>query len=49
VVLTGITSVVTQLLTISELLSQFHGNEIVVALILFIWLVLGGSGALLAR
>ena len=40
---------VTQLLTIRELLSQFQGNEIVIALILFAWLILGGIGTLLAR
>ena len=49
VLATGISSVVTQLLTIRELLSQFQGNEIVIALILFAWLILGGIGTLLAR
>jgi spermidine synthase len=49
VVATGISSVVTQLLTIREFLSQFQGNEIVIALILFNWLILGGIGTLLAR
>ena len=49
VVATGISSVVTQLLTIREFLTQFQGNEIVVALILFNWLILGGIGALIAR
>ncbi len=49
VVATGISSVVTQLLTIREFLSQFQGNEIVIALILFNWLILGGLGTLLAR
>jgi len=46
---TGIASVVTQLLTIREFLTQFQGNEIVIALILFNWLILGGIGTLLAR
>ncbi|UCH23256.1 MAG: hypothetical protein JSU83_08645 [Deltaproteobacteria bacterium] len=46
---TGISSVVTQLLTIREFLTQFQGNEIVIALILFNWLMLGGIGTLLAR
>ncbi len=46
---TGISSVVTQLLTIREFLAQFQGNEIVIALILFVWLILGGMGTLLAR
>ncbi len=49
VVTTGISSVVTQLLTIREFLSQFSGNEFVIALILFNWLILGGTGTLLAR
>ena len=49
VVATGISSVVTQLLTIREFLTQFQGNEIVIALILFNWLILGGLGTLLAR
>ena len=44
VVATGISSVVTQLLTIREFLTQFQGNEIVIALILFNWLILGGIG-----
>lgn len=46
---TGISSVVTQLLTIRESLTQFQGNEIIIALILFNWLVLGGIGTLAAR
>jgi spermidine synthase len=46
---TGIASVVTQLVLIREFLSQFQGNEIVIALILFTWLVLGGLGTRLAR
>ena len=49
VIATGISSVVTQLLTIREVLTQFHGNEIVIALVLFNWLCLGGLGTLLAR
>ena len=49
VIATGISSVVTQLLTIREFLTQFKGNEIVIALILFNWLILGGFGTLLAR
>ncbi len=49
VIATGISSVVTQLLTIREFLTQFRGNEIVIALILFNWLILGGFGTLLAR
>ena len=49
VIATGISSVVTQLLTIREFLTQFQGNEIVIALILFNWLILGGLGTQLAR
>ena len=49
VIATGISSVVTQLLTIREILTQFQGNEIVIALILFNWLGLGGIGTLLAN
>ena len=39
----------TQLLTIREFLTQFQGNEIVIALILFNWLILGGLGTLASR
>ncbi len=49
IITTGIASVVTQLVLIREFLSQFQGNEIVIALILFCWLVLGGLGTRLAR
>jgi spermidine synthase len=49
VIATGISSVVTQLLVIREFLVQFTGNEFVIALILFSWLILGGFGTLAAR
>ena len=49
VIATGIASVVTQLVLIREFLSQFQGNEFVIALILSAWLLLGGMGAWLAR
>ena len=49
VIATGISSVVTQLLIIREFLAQFQGNEFVIALILFNWLILGGFGTILAR
>ena len=49
VIATGISSVVTQLLIIREFLSQFQGNEFVIALILFNWLILGGVGTIMAR
>lgn len=48
VIATGIASVVTQLLFIRELLAQFQGNEMVIALVLFNWLILGGMGTRLA-
>jgi len=49
IVVTGIASVVTQLLSVRELLAQFSGNEFVIAMILTIWLIMGGAGTLLAR
>jgi spermidine synthase len=49
VIATGISSVVTQLLIIREFLAQFQGNEFVIALILFNWLIIGGIGILLAH
>lgn len=49
VIATGIASVVTQLVVIREFLTQFNGNEFVIALILFNWLLLGGIGTFLAR
>jgi spermidine synthase len=49
VIATGISSVVTQLLIIREFLAQFQGNEFVIALILFNWLVLGGIGTILSH
>ena len=49
VVATGISSVVSQLLIIREYLTQFQGNEYVIALIFFTWLLFGGCGTLLSR
>ena len=49
IVATGIASVVAQLLLIREFLALFRGNEYVIALILFNWLILGGIGTKLAR
>ena len=46
---TGVSSVVTQLLTIREFISQFQGNEITISLVLFSWLVMGGLGSLAAK
>lgn len=49
VIATGISSVVTQLLTIREFLAQFQGNEFVIAMILFSWLIQGGIGTIISR
>ena len=46
---TGISSIAVQLVTIREFLSQFHGNEITIALVLFCWLLLTGLGSLCVR
>ena len=46
---TGMSSVTTQLVTIREFLSQFHGNEITISLVIFCWLVLTGLGSLAAK
>ncbi len=45
---TGVASVVTQLLTIREFLALFAGNEFVIAVIFFNWLIAGGFGTMLA-
>ena len=49
VVATGVASVAAQLVFVREYLAQFQGNEIVIALIFFCWLVLGGIGTAAAR
>lgn len=49
IIATGISSVTTQLITIREFLSQFHGNEITISLVLFSWLLLTGLGSLAAK
>jgi spermidine synthase len=49
IISTGVTSVATQLVTIREFLTQFHGNEITISLALFCWLLLTGIGSLAAR
>ena len=46
---TGITTVTTQLLTVREFLTQFHGNEITISLVLFGWLLLTGLGSFAAK
>jgi spermidine synthase len=49
VVATGIASVAVQLVCVREYLAQFQGNEIVIALIFFCWLVFGGVGTAAAK
>lgn len=49
VVATGIASVAVQLVCVREYLAQFQGNEIVIALIFFCWLVFGGIGTVAAK
>lgn len=46
---TGISSITVQIVTIREFLTQFHGNEITISLVLFSWLLLTGIGSLVAR
>jgi len=45
IIATGISSVIAQLLLIREYLTQFQGNEYVIALIFFAWFLLGGLAA----
>ncbi|MBW1767229.1 MAG: hypothetical protein JRJ65_09300 [Deltaproteobacteria bacterium] len=45
----GISSITVQLITIREFLSQFHGNEITISLVLFCWLLLTGAGSLITK
>jgi spermidine synthase len=47
--LTGISALVTQLLIMRECIARFSGNEFVIALILFVWLFVGGLGNRLSR
>ena len=46
---TGISSIAVQLVTIREFLSQFHGNEVTISLVLFSWLLVTGLGSLAAK
>jgi spermidine synthase len=46
---TGVSSIAVQLVTIREFLSQFHGNEVTISLVLFSWLLLTGIGSLVAK
>ena len=46
---TGVSSITVQLVTIREFITQFHGNEITISLVLFVWLLLNGIGSLVSR
>ncbi len=46
---TGMSSVTAQLLTLREFLSTFHGNEVVISITIFCWLILAGAGSFMAR
>lgn len=46
---TGVSSIAVQLVTVREFLSQFHGNEITISLVLFSWLLLTGLGSFMAK
>ena len=46
---TGVATVVTQLLLIREYITQFQGNEFVIALILCLWLMIGAAGSRIAE
>jgi spermidine synthase len=46
---TGISSIAVQLVTIREFLSQFHGIEITISLVLSSWLLLTGLGSFVAK
>ncbi|MFH1981068.1 MAG: hypothetical protein ABIL58_04435 [Pseudomonadota bacterium] len=45
---TGVASVVAQLLLIREYITQFQGNEFIIALILCLWLIIGAAGSLVS-
>ena len=45
----GLTSLVTQVILIRELLSIFHGNELVIGVLLANWMLLTGLGSFLGR
>lgn len=49
VIATGVASIATQLVILREFLTLFSGNEFVIAITLFNWLILGGVGTLIAR
>jgi spermidine synthase len=45
----GVSSIAVQLVTVREFLSQFHGNEITISLVLFSWFLLTGLGSFMAK
>lgn len=45
----GATALITQLILLREYLAIFHGNELVIGVILASWLLLTGTGALIGR
>ena len=45
----GISSIANQILIIREFLSQFHGNELTISVVVFCWLTLGGIGSLCCK
>ncbi|MBW2031098.1 MAG: hypothetical protein JRH06_15745 [Deltaproteobacteria bacterium] len=49
IIATGISSIPVQLINIREFLTQFHGNEITISMVLFCWLLLTGIGSLVAK
>ena len=46
---TGISSITVQIVTVREFVTQFHGSEITISLVLFSWLLLTGAGSLIAK
>lgn len=47
--LSGITSIIMQILIVREFISVFSGNELITGILLFNWLVINGAGAYLAK
>ena len=45
----GFTAIITQTILLREFLSVFYGNELVVGIVLAVWMILTGCGALLGR
>ncbi|MCD4774129.1 MAG: hypothetical protein K8R41_12185 [Bacteroidales bacterium] len=49
IIITGITTVITQIILLREFLSVFFGNELVMGIILANWMLLTGAGAYLGK